>query len=169
MRRAMQGMEDTLHRMAESDYTARMPDSGYRELASLESAFNRMADNLDASFQDAYQKGLKLQESESRLLAAQINPHFIFNVLEAINMRCVDAGLKDISHMVTNLANLLRGNIGIGSGNQKITLEQELGYVRYYLDLQRQRFGKSLVYSIEQEDDELLQYLVPRLTIQPLV
>ena len=169
MRRAMQGMEDTLHRMAESDYTARMPDSGYRELASLESAFNRMADNLDASFQDAYQKGLKLQESESRLLAAQINPHFIFNVLEAINMRCVDAGLKDISHMVTNLANLLRGNIGIGSGNQKITLEQELGYVRYYLDLQRQRFGESLVYSIEQEDDELLQYLVPRLTIQPLV
>lgn len=167
--RAMGDMEATLRRMAESDYTARMPDSGYRELASLESAFNHMADNLHASFQDAYQKGLKLRESESRLLAAQINPHFIFNVLEAINMRCVDAGLKDISHMVTNLASLLRGNIGIGSGSQKITLEQELGYVRYYLDLQRQRFGENLVYSIEQEDDELLRYLVPRLTIQPLV
>ena len=169
MRRFAAGMTGALRRMAESEYTARMPSSGYRELADLEAAFNQMADNLEASFQDAYQKGVRLQESESRLLAAQINPHFIFNVLEAINMRCVDAGLKDISHMVTNLANLLRGNIGIGSGNQKITLEQELGYVRYYLDLQRQRFGESLVYSIEQEDDELLQYLVPRLTIQPLV
>ena len=164
----LQKMEGMLHRMAESDYAARMPDSGYRELADLETTFNQMADNLEASWKDAYQKGIRLQESESRLLAAQINPHFIFNVLETINMRCVDAGLKNISRMVTDLACLLRGNIGVGS-SQKITFEQELGYVHYYLDLQRERFGEKLSYSVEYEDEDLLRYLVPRLTIQPLV
>ena len=168
MRRFAAGMTGALRRMAESEYTARMPSSGYRELADLEAAFNQMADNLEASFQDAYQKGVRLQESESRLLAAQINPHFIFNVLETINMRCAGAGLKDISRMVTNLASLLRGNIGAGS-SQKVPFEQELRYVHYYLDLQRERFGENLVYSVEYEDEELLHYLVPRLTIQPLV
>ena len=169
LRAPLHRMEETLRRMAESDYTARMPDSGYRELAELEVTFNQMADNLEESWKDAYQKGLRLQESESRLLAAQINPHFIFNVLETINMRCVDAGLKNISRMVTDLAQLLRGNIGAGGNSQKIPFEQELSYVRYYLDLQRERFGENLSYSVEYEDEELLQYLVPRLTIQPLV
>lgn len=162
-------MEQALASMAESDYTARLPSSGYRELARFEEAFNSMADNLDSSFQDAYQKGIQLQESESRLLAAQINPHFIFNVLEAVNMRCVDAGLKDLSRMVTDLAQLLRGNIGVGSSSQKISFAQELSYVRYYLDLQRERFGKGLSYSVEYEDEEILRYQVPRLTVQPLV
>lgn len=169
VRKALGRMEKALQSMAESDYTARLPSSGYRELAGFERAFNDMADNLDSSFQDAYQKGIQLQESESRLLAAQINPHFIFNVLEAINMRCVDAGLKDLSRMVTDLAQLLRGNIGVGSNNQKISFAQELNYVRYYLDLQRERFGEGLSYSVEYEDEELLRCCVPRLTIQPLV
>lgn len=167
--RPLRGMEKTLNRLAKSDYTARMPQTDYRELAQLQEAFNRMADNLDASFRDAYQKGIQLQESESRLLAAQINPHFVFNVLETINMRCVDAGLKEISHMVTDLAQLLRGNIGIGSGNQKITFGQELKYVQYYLELQQSRFGENLSYSVEYADEELLEYRLPRLTIQPLV
>lgn len=79
-----------------------------------------------------------------------------------------NAGLKNISRMVTDLACLLRGNIGVGS-SQKITFEQELGYVHYYLDLQRERFGEKLSYSVEYEDEDLLRYLVPRLTIQPLV
>ena len=162
-------MEDVFNRIAASNYEARLAVSHYRELASLERAFNQMADNLRASFEDAYQKGLRLQESESRLLAAQINPHFVFNVLETINMRCVDAGLKDISRLVTDLAQLLRGNIGVGSENQKITFAQELNYVRYYLDLQQGRFGQGLRWSVEYEDEELLEYFLPRLTVQPLV
>lgn len=162
-------MEDVFKRIAASDYKARVPASHYRELASLERAFNQMADNLLASFEDAYQKGLRLQESESRLLAAQINPHFVFNVLESINMRCVEAGMKDISRLVTDLAQLLRGNIGAGSKNQKITFAQELDYVRYYLDLQQGRFGDGLRWSVEYEDEEVLEYYLPRLTVQPLV
>ncbi len=162
-------MESVLKRIAASDYEARMTVSHYRELASLERAFNQMADNLHASFEDAYQKGVRLQESESRLLAAQINPHFVFNVLETINMRCVDAGLKDISRLVTDLAQLLRGNIGVGSGSQKITFAQELNYVHYYLDLQQGRFGQGLRWSVEYEDEDILKYYLPRLTVQPLV
>ena len=71
--------------------------------------------------------------------------------------------------MVTDLAQLLRGNIGVGGGSQKITFAQELNYVRYYMDLQQGRFGESLRCSVDYEDEEILQYLLPRLSIQPLV
>ena len=168
--RPLRDMETALRRMAASDYTARMPCSNCRELAVLEEAFNAMADHLDAAFEETYQKGIALRESESRLLAAQINPHFVFNVLETIHMRCVEAGLKDLSRMVTDLAQLLRGNMGAGGGSQKITFAQELDYVRYYMDLQQSRFGAAnLHFSVDYEDEDILHCLVPRLTIQPLV
>ena len=155
-------------KMAESEYGVRMPESRYRELDQISEAFNQMADNLQASFQEAYQKGIALQQSESRLLTAQINPHFVFNVLESIHMRCINAGQKEISGLVTDLAQLLRGNIGINTA-QEITIAQELQYVHYYMELQKSRFGELLKYSIEYEDEELLECRIPRLTIQPLV
>ena len=71
--RPLRDMETALRRMAASDYTARMPCSNSRELAVLEEAFNAMADHLDAAFEETYQKGIALRESESRLLAARIN------------------------------------------------------------------------------------------------
>ena len=72
--------------------------------------------------------------------------------------------------MVTDLAHLLRGNMGAGGGSQKITFAQELDYVRYYMDLQQSRFGAAnLHFSVDYEDEDILHCLVPRLTIQPLV
>ncbi len=85
-------------------------------------------------------------------------------------MRCVEAGLKDLSRMVTDLAQLLRGNMGAGGGSQKITFAQELDYVRYYMDLQQSRFGAAnLHFSVDYVDEDIFHCLVPRLTIQPLV
>ncbi len=167
-KKAIRVMTDTLGEMAGSGYHLRMPESKYTELSSVSDTFNAMADNLEQSFADVYQKGIMLEKSEYRLLSAQINPHFIFNVLETIHMRCVTAHQGEISDMVTNLAKLLRGNIGV-SKSAFITLEEELNYIRYYMELQRGRFGDKLRYSLAFEDKELLTYLVPRLTIQPLV
>ena len=127
-----------------------------------------MADHLEALYQDAYEKGVRLRATEYQLLEAQINPHFIFNVLETVNMRCLAAGHRDIAHIVTDLAELLRFNRR-SHKNQKITFSEELRYVRYYLDLQKARFQTALSYEIDYEDESLLQYYLPRLTIQPLV
>ena len=169
LRKPLTEIERTIQEMPASGYTFRLPDSGYRELEGLEKSFNQMADNLDEAFDDAYQKGIRLQESESQLLMAQMDPHFIFNVLETINMRCIDAEQEGISHIVTDLARFLRGNIGMGAKQQKITFAQELECVRYYLELQRARFGDQLTYTIDYEDEDILQNHLPRMSIQPLV
>ncbi len=160
--------QQTLDRMAEGDLSVRMGAPEYQELAGIADTFNRMADTLTDLYQDAYKKGVLLRESEFKMLEAQINPHFIFNVLQVINLRCMEAGQKETSRMVTDLAGLLHGTIG-KNGAPKVTFRQELAYVRYYLDLQKARFENALQYEIDYADPSILDYYLPKLTIQPLV
>ena len=74
-------------------------------------ALNEMADHLEDLFGEVYEQGVLLRDAEFKLLESQIRPHFIFNVLELINIRCLEAGQNEICHMVSNLAQLLRANI----------------------------------------------------------
>lgn len=166
--RPLRSMVDTMDRMATGDLSARMEPTPYRETELMSSAFNKMADHLGDLFEEVYTKGLLLKQAELGMLESQIQPHFIFNVLEVINVRCMAAGQYELCRVVSNLANLLRANVS-NRGQQKITLEEELRYVRYYLELQKERYGENLCYEIELESQDLLRYYLPKLTIQPLV
>jgi two-component system, sensor histidine kinase YesM len=157
-----------IEHMANGDFSVRMNETRYKETDKLVDTFNHLAENLDRLYHEAYTKGVLLRESEFKLLEAQINPHFIFNLLEAINLRCMEAGQKETSRMITDLAQLLRSNLG-RQGKQKVTFEQELEYVNYYLNLQKARFFDDLTYTIDYEDSAILKYYLPKLTIQPLV
>lgn len=166
--RPLRGMVDTMNHMATGDLSARMDPTPYRETEQMASAFNKMAERLGSLFEEVYEKGLLLKQAELGLLESQIQPHFIFNVLEVINVRCMAAGQYELCRIVSNLANLLRANVANRS-QQKITLKEELRYVRYYLELQKERYGEKMHYEIEVESPELLDYYLPKLTIQPLV
>lgn len=159
---------ETMGRMAAGDLTVRMEPQHFRETEQIADAFNDMADHLETLYQDAYDKGVRLRATEYQLLEAQINPHFIFNVLETVNMRCLAAGHPEISRIVADLAELLRAGVHSRS-HQKVTFADELRYVRYYLDLQKARFQEALEYEIDYEDESILSYYLPKLTIQPLV
>lgn len=161
-------MLQKIDRLATGDLTARMEDTPYRETERMAETFNDMADRLEELFDEVYEKGLLLRDAEFNLLESQIRPHFIFNVLELINMRCLAAGEPGICHTVSNLAQLMRANI-THKNKQTISLQEELRYVRYYLELQKERFEDKLNYSIDLEDPDMLGYYLSKLTIQPLV
>ena len=154
--------------LATGDLSVRMDPTPYRETERMATAFNDMADRLENLFDEVYTKGLLLREAEFDLLESQIRPHFIFNVLELINMRCLAAGQNGICRIITNLAQLLRTNITY-KHKQTITFEEELRYVQYYLELQKERFEDNLHYEIDLEDPDILKHYLPKLTIQPLV
>lgn len=154
--------------IANGELNVRMEETPYRETEHMAAAFNNMVDNLESLFHKVYEQGLLLRDSEFKLLEAQINPHFIFNILELINIRCMEHGETDICKMVTNLAELIRANV-TNKHEQIISFREELNYVRYYLELQKERFAESLNYSIDLEDPSILNYYLPKLTIQPLV
>lgn len=164
----VQQMLHSIERLTTGDLSARMHETPYKETEILVRAFNGMADRLNTLFYEVYQKGLLLRDAEIGQLESQIQPHFIFNILELINMRCMAAGQPAICTTVQNLAQMLRSNV-VRHGRQTITFGEELEYVKYYLALQKERFEDKLQYTIDLEDDDILAYYLPKLTIQPLV
>jgi signal transduction histidine kinase len=108
----------------------------------------------------------RLNEARVQLLRAQLQPHFLFNALNAIaELVHEDPDRADV--MIGRLSDLLRATVGLDA-RQDVTLDEELVLVEAYLEIQRARFGDRLVVSIEVEAS-CRALLVPHLLLQPLV
>lgn len=156
-----------LEKLAEGNFSVHMPASRFRENDLTARAFNHATDQLGEMFRQVSEAGTLLSQAEYQMLESQIDPHFIMNVLESINMRCLLAGEKETAALVVALGELMRSNVAMKS-RQKLPLRQEMDYVEYYLSLQRARF-EGLRCQIDIEDSSLMQCLVPKLTLQPVV
>ena len=96
----------------------------------------------------------------------QINPHFLYNTLESIKAKAIEEGDEVTPEMIVLLGKLFRWSM---KTNEKIViLEEEIEYVRTYLELQSYRFNKKLDIDI-QIPEEYLDFGVPKLILQPLV
>lgn len=150
------------------NFKSKMPIYKYTELNQVSLTFNEMLDEIEHLFNEVYNKQLLLKESELKALQAQINPHFIFNVLETISWEAKMSGNETISVMVHSLGELLRSNFTF-SNHEKIKVSEELKYVNFYLDLQNIRFGDKIKVTINITDDLLMELRIPKLTLQTIV
>ena len=109
---------------------------------------------------------LKAKDAELKALQAQINPHFLYNTLDSINLYAMKHNVPFISSMVGSLSNFFR--YGLSKGQNVITLQDERKHVESYLEIQKMRLGDKLVYEIDFPDDTL-KCLIAKLSLQPLV
>ena len=137
------------------------------EVGMFSRHFSHMAREIDGLIQTDYTNRILLREAQLKALEAQINPHFLYNTLSAINWRAKMRGAQEISDMVEALSNLLRVTLNDDSG--LIPLEKELSLVQSYIVIQRIRFDETLDYRLAVEADELKDVLIPKLTLQPLI
>ena len=121
-------------------------------------------------FQDRSVRMIELERSlaQAKLhaLQMQLNPHFLFNALNAI-AELVHSNPEGAERMITRLSGLLRAALD-SSVTQQVPLAKELELVRRYLDLEQVRFGPRLSVSFDISEDAL-DVLVPSLILQPLV
>lgn len=119
----------------------------------------------------ANQKALELERSlvlsRLDLLKNQLNSHFLFNTLHAINSLVIRGEKEEASEMIIKLADLLRATLN-EERNQMIKLSKELEMLQTYIDIIKGRFGEKLEINIV-ADEELLHCLVPVFILQPLV
>lgn len=108
----------------------------------------------------------RLARSELQALKLQLQPHFLFNTLNAI-ISLVHRDAHRAEQMVSGLSELLRVSLG-SAGEQEVTLARELEVLQHYVDIQQVRFGDRLVVAVNAEPD-IQQALVPNLILQPLV
>lgn len=111
----------------------------------------------------------KIKESEMLALRSQMNPHFLFNSMNAIKHLILLERSKDAMDYLDDFASLLRGVLQ-NSKRETITVEDELELLELYLSLEKGRLGPSLEYQILSSDpSELSQYPIPALLLQPFV
>lgn len=111
---------------------------------------------------------IQMKDAEIQQLQAQINPHFLFNMLDVIGWQAVQDKSESVSSMIGYLGELLRSNI-LQSSQEKITIRQELKYIKNYLDLQQIRFEDRFTYYVNVDEEILDLYYIPKLSIQPIV
>jgi hypothetical protein len=111
----------------------------------------------------------QIAETEMVALRAQMNPHFIFNVLNSINKYILENDSEKASHYLTQFSRLIR-QVLENSKSQKVSLEADLQALKLYIDLEKLRFGDKFSYTInvaENIDSKFVQF--PSLLIQPYV
>ena len=106
-------------------------------------------------------------ESQNQMLRYQINPHFLFNTLNALSSLILQKDFDRAERMVLSLSNFLRASLEKAPGD-KITLADELTAQRQYLAIEQERFGDRLRLA-ETAPPELPDALVPGLILQPLI
>lgn len=107
------------------------------------------------------------REAQLRMLRYQLNPHFLFNTLNAISTLILEQDSRKADLMVNRLASFLRYSLD-SDPNQLLPLEQEIAALGMYLDIEQARFDERLEVTFEIED-EARRALLPGLLLQPLV
>nr|WP_297933808.1 histidine kinase [uncultured Blautia sp.] len=146
---------------------------GTDEIAVLMRNYNNMVEENNHLIETVYKSRLKQQEiniarQKAELLAlhGQINPHFLFNVLENIRMRSVLKQEYETAEMIEQLSIMERQYVEWGTDLLPISEEQK--FVEAYLKLQKYRFGNRLSYTIEIEEG-CEAYKIPKLSLVTFV
>lgn len=107
--------------------------------------------------------------AEYRALQNQINPHFLYNTLEAIRSDALCEGSENIANITEALAKFFRYTIS--NVNSMVDLEAEINNSENYFAIQNFRFGDkiNLEINLDEEDMSVLEYKIPKLTLQPII
>ena len=156
---AMEQFEDSA-----SDFTYHAVE-GSREIGELSHSFGHMVVQIQQLMEKVREEEITLRKAELRALQAQINPHFLYNTLDAIGWLCEEERTQDAVEMVNALAKLFR--ISISKGHEIIPVEKELEHARSYLKIEKFRY-KQFAYSFD-VDEDCLNYYCNKITLQPII
>lgn len=166
VRQPIERLEEVAAKIAEGSLDARLADTDVTELRNLTHQVNTMADRLKSMMEKSNQDAKTLRKAELRTLQAQINPHFLYNTLDAIVWKA-EAGEKDeVIQLTSALSNFFR--ISLSSGADWIPISQEKKHIEGYLTIQQTRYRDIMDYEID-IPDEIGDYYILKLLLQPLV
>lgn len=145
---------------------------GYTEIGVMAAEFNSMLDEIDILTHRLLETntrlyGIELEKKKSELayLRSQINPHFLYNTLEAITGIAVVEGQSKIKTMTRALSQIFRYSI---KGSANVPLKEEIRMIESYVQIQQIRFANRFQVHYE-FTDAALDFIVPKMILQPVV
>jgi two-component system sensor histidine kinase YesM len=152
--------------IGEGIFLFKMPVVRNDEVGELATAMNRMSDEILSLIQKNREEEAKRRLLQLQTLEYQINPHFLYNTLDSVNMLARKHKDPIIADIVTYLSRLFR--IGLNQGRELITVKEEVRHVTYYLKIQEIRFAGQLFWDVDM-DDQLAEVKMIKFILQPLV
>ena len=110
--------------------------------------------------------GRELKSAEYKALQSQINPHFLYNTLDMISWLSYQKKPEQISSVVYSLANFYK--LSLNKGKYIVPISDEISHVTYYMKIQDLRFSGE-IHFLTDIDPVILQYSIPKITLQPIV
>ena len=157
----------TVHRIEQNRYDGALAFPGRAdEIGQLDRALCGMEQTIQQQMQDIRRTEQEKFAARMQLLTEQINPHFLYNTLEFINMEVLTGRPENASHMIASLGEYCR--ISLAYGDNEHTIRRELDQVQAYADIMSCRFSHD-VELLTNVPKSLQEKLLPKCTLQPLV
>ncbi|KQO10802.1 sensor histidine kinase [Paenibacillus sp. Leaf72] len=154
-----------MSRFSAGSFDAEAEVKGRDEIAYLSRHFNLMVRRTNELINERYKMKLAENHAILKALEAEINPHFLYNALQAISTKALKHQTYDVADMIDALALTFRYCI---SGKDIVFAREELKHIERYMALQTARFGARLQVVYEWEE-ALMELEIPKLSVQTLV
>ena len=169
-------LRKAMHQASNEDYDIRSFIQGEDEISEAFSDLEIMIQNIKKKDADMYEAQINKAEllneqqvMEFKMLASQINPHFLYNTLETIRMKAFKANDREVARAIKLLGKSMRYVLE-NTGTSFTTLSKELEHIKVYLDIQKLRFTDKFDSEIEvMEDIDPGKLLILPLLLQPVV
>ena len=155
-----------MKQVGKGDFRTKLDTYEILELDEISVSFNEMTDKISHLIKEVYEAGLLIKEARIKYLQAQINPHFMFNVLSMIAIRLKLNKDEELYKMVQAFAGLMRGKL-FRKDEIEIRINEEIEIAEFYLYLSKERFKNKVPYEINWEDEKLKTLFIPKLCIEP--
>lgn len=159
-------LKNKMRQAEEGNLEVRAHSTSSDEISDICNSFNKMIQQIEILLEKSIKEQEYLKKAELKALQAQINPHFLYNTLDAIIWMAEGNDKEKIIEMVSALSGFFR--IALSRGQDWITVEREIEHCTNYLTIQKTRYGEILNYTID-IDANIFEYKILKLIIQPVI
>ncbi|NLD46737.1 MAG: histidine kinase, partial [Clostridiaceae bacterium] len=164
--RRINSVMEGIKNIRSGNFSTRIPiEDEEDEISEIASSFNGMCTDMNEYIRKVYVSEIHQKNAQLNALQAQINPHFLYNTLEAIRMKALVKGAKEAGDMIYLLSNLFRSSI---KNKMIISIDEEIKHSKMYIELFNLRFMNKIKLDFIIEDDTR-NYAIIKHSIQPLI
>lgn len=136
------------------------------ELGKLIVRYNKMVQQIQCLMREQFVLGKAKSEAELYALQTQISPHFLYNTLDMMNWMAVKGETDKIRSVLSSMSRFYR--MVLSQGDYIITIEEEIRMCQSYMEIQMMRKKEKLQFLLD-VDEQVYPYLIPKITLQPLL
>lgn len=168
--------QEAMNQFAKEDFYIEYKDEGKDQITEVSNIFQGMVKRIRRLVGKQIkneiaikEEKLKQKEMHVNALQMQINPHFLYNMLDLIRWHTIhlEEGNGKVSQMIRGFSNMLRYNIKLGEGYA--TIEEEINYIKKYLELIQILYDKQIALSIHKENIPIEKIYINKLLFQPII